>query len=122
MAASPSRTLFLPFMLACFTYGALAADRTLGTVAGNCKDMFATTIQQHYATDKECADLIRTAMSTPGGDQCPGGQADVGTPVHKCMTKNDQVSRLVPQLAAAMGEDGVLGCCGPFTSSINSCG
>jgi mannose/fructose/N-acetylgalactosamine-specific phosphotransferase system component IIC len=83
-------------MLACFICGVLAGDRTLGTVAGNCRDMFATTIQQNYATDKECADLIKTAMSTPGGAQCPGGQADVGTPVHKCMTKNDQVSRQAP--------------------------
>lgn len=88
-----SRLFLLVSVIACCASVALAGDRTLGTVSGPCKDQFSTIIRDHYATDSTCADTIKKAMTTvPNSDSdCPGGaQADAGSSVQKCMSK-DQV-------------------------------
>lgn len=87
-----ARAALVALLLAGCAAAALAADRTLPTASASCKDQFDTIITQRYATDKTCADLIRKAMSTaPKSDaDCPGGaKADAGSPVQKCLAKNE---------------------------------
>lgn len=84
--------LAVALLALCAAPSAQAADRTVGTASGPCKDQFNTVLADNYAADNDCATAIKKAMSTAPATpaDCPGGAvADVGSQVQKCLSKSD---------------------------------